>query len=448
MRHYGDITKLSGYDMEPVDVITGGSPCQDLSVAGKRGGMSKACPVCGWKSVGNAEETVCPKCGHELEYTRSGLFMEQVRIIKEMRQNERDHGRAGMSVRPRYCIWENVPGVFSSNDGKDFQAVLSEFVRIADPDAPDVPMPEKGGWPKAGCLYDQMGGWSLAWNQHDAQYHGVPQRRKRVCVLADFNGLSAGNLLFGAQLRGETEGGESVSSVGHSGRERRSEISAECESLSGNPKPGRETREGTAPGTESGADRTICIQGNGIDRSDSAGCNGAGWRRGGATLSTPSTDQQSSLSFQERAGKPGGGARESSSSGSGREPYRPSTISPFTVAGFKHKASPAAGGVGYEKEKAPSLLAGQESSVCYGISSFDSNAMKSPNPHSGIYKADTARTLDLNGGCPACNQGAVVTAVDCRNGTENPDVNGTLQAKEKGGQSLNLNNVIRENFSP
>ena len=158
IRHLGDITKISGFEVEPVDVITGGSPCQDLSVAGKRSGMSKACPVCGWKAVGNAEETVCPECGHELEYTRSGLFMEQIRIIKEMRQNDRNHGRAGMLVRPRYCIWENVPGALSSNNGKDFQAVLTEFARVGQPDAPDVPMPETGKWPKAGCIYDELGG--------------------------------------------------------------------------------------------------------------------------------------------------------------------------------------------------------------------------------------------------------------------------------------------------
>ena len=123
MKHFGDITKLNGYELPIVDVITGGSPCQDLSVAGTRGGLS-------------AE--------------RSGLFMEQIRIIKEMRENDRrvnGFGRTDYMARPRFCVWENVPGAFSSGQpkGADFQRVLTEFVRIADPNAPDVPLPTRGG---------------------------------------------------------------------------------------------------------------------------------------------------------------------------------------------------------------------------------------------------------------------------------------------------------------
>lgn len=239
--------------MEPVDVITGGNPCQDLSVAGKRNGMSKACPVCGWKAVGNAEETVCPECGHELEYTRSGLFMEQIRIIKEMRQNDRNHGRAGMLVRPRYCIWENVPGALSSNNGKDFQAVLTEFARVGQPDAPDVPMPETGKWPKAGCIYDELGGWSIAYRIHDAQYWGVPQRRRRISVLADFNGLTAGEILFDPQLRGETENTESNKTEPDPSGEPGREVPPVGESLSGHPEPGEPQGQATAGGTGQGA---------------------------------------------------------------------------------------------------------------------------------------------------------------------------------------------------
>lgn len=279
--------------MEPVDVITGGSPCQDLSVAGKRNGMSKACPVCGWKAVGNAEETVCPECGHELEYTRSGLFMEQIRIIKEMRQNDRNHGRAGMLVRPRYCIWENVPGALSSNNGKDFQAVLTEFARVGQPDAPDVPMPETGKWPKAGCIYDELGGWSIAYRIHDAQYWGVPQRRRRISVLADFNGLSAAEILFDPQLRGEAESAESNETErdpGGGGRK----VSALSEGLPGNPEQSVAEGQGTAAGAES--------------------CSG------------------SAISFQERAGKPGG-AKESSFSVSTQEPSQPSITRAYSIQG-------------------------------------------------------------------------------------------------------------------
>ena len=169
MKHYGDITKISGYDLPVVDVITGGSPCQDLSIAGKRAG---------------------------LEGERSGLFMEQIRIVKEMRAHDRATGRTDEYIRPRYMVWENVPGAFSSNRGKDFQAVLTEIVKIAQPDVPDVPLPEGGAWSKSGCLYDELGRWSVAWRVHDAQFWGVPQRRKRIALVADFGGLSAAEILF------------------------------------------------------------------------------------------------------------------------------------------------------------------------------------------------------------------------------------------------------------
>lgn len=235
MKHLGDITKINGAEIEPVDVITGGSPCQDLSVAGKRAGLAGA---------------------------RSGLFMEQIRIIKEMRQSERDHGRPVQSIRPRYCIWENVPGAFSSNGGKDFQAVLTEFVRVCEENAPDVPLPDKGKWPKAGCIYDEMGRWSIAYRLHDAQYWGVPQRRKRLCVLADFNGLTAAELLFDPQYRRGAENSTADETVGDPGGGCRSEVPAFTEGLPRYTQPGGETGEGTAAGTEScagGADRALSV---------------------------------------------------------------------------------------------------------------------------------------------------------------------------------------------
>ena len=184
MKHYGDITKLSGYDLPIVDVVTGGSPCQDLSVAGSRSGLSGQ---------------------------RSGLFFDYIRVVKEMRERDRSTGRSDEFVRPRFLVFENVPGLFSSNKGRDFQTVLTEIIRIAESDAPDVPLPERGGrWNKSGCLYDAMGRWSVAWRLHDAQYwgtalydddgtaifRGTPQRRKRIALVADFNGLSASEVLF------------------------------------------------------------------------------------------------------------------------------------------------------------------------------------------------------------------------------------------------------------
>lgn len=168
MKHLGDITKINGAEIEPVDCIVGGSPCQDLSVAGKRAGLAGE---------------------------RSGLYMEQIRVIKEMREADVRRGRTGQFIRPRYMVWENVPGAFSSNGGRDFAAVLEEAIRVAEPQAPDVPVPEKG-WPVNGCLYDVLGRWSVAWTVHNAADWCVPQRRKRISLVADFGGTSAPEILF------------------------------------------------------------------------------------------------------------------------------------------------------------------------------------------------------------------------------------------------------------
>lgn len=205
MKHYGDITKINGADLPPVDVITGGSPCQDLSVAGKREGLAGE---------------------------RSGLFMEQIRIVKEMREHDRATGRTAKLVRPRFMVWENVPGAFSSNGGKDFQAVLTEITRIIKTEAPDVPLPDKGKWSRSGCLMgygDDGQPFSIAWRLHDAQFWGVPQRRARIALVADFGGTAAPEILFirkgvswdldeSEQTREETSGDTGKSTDG-AGRE-------------------------------------------------------------------------------------------------------------------------------------------------------------------------------------------------------------------------------------
>lgn len=167
MKHLGDVSKVKGGEIEPVDIITFGSPCQDMSIAGKRAGLKHA-------DMGDDETT------------RSGLFLEAIRIIKEMRE-------ATNGVYPRYAIWENVPGAFSSNRGEDFRTVLEEFIRIKEKDAvmPDVP---KTGWPYADCYSGN--GWSLAYRVFDAQYWGVPQRRRRIYLVADFRGQRAGEILL------------------------------------------------------------------------------------------------------------------------------------------------------------------------------------------------------------------------------------------------------------
>lgn len=210
MKHLGDITLIRGDEIEPVDCIIGGSPCQDLSVAGKRAGLSGA---------------------------RSGLFMEQIRIVKEMR---REYGK------PRYMVWENVPGAFSSNRGEDFRTVLEEIVKVVDESAA-VPQPPKGRWAHAGYVVGD--GYSVAWRVHDAQFWGVPQRRRRIALVADFGGESAPEILF------------------------------ERESVSRDSESGGETREEPAASPENSTGKTVwCLQGNGIDRADTAGCNGRGWR--------------------------------------------------------------------------------------------------------------------------------------------------------------------------
>lgn len=172
MLHLGDIKNIHGYDIPPVDVVTGGSPCQDISLARyNRAGLA-----------GN----------------QSSLFFEYIRVVKEMRQRDRDNGRPDDACRPRWVVFENVPGLFSSGTpkGADFQTVLTEIVRIADPEAPDVPLPDKG-WPKSGYLYDEMGRWSIAYTIHDAAEWGVPQRRLRISVVGCFgSGTGAAEVLF------------------------------------------------------------------------------------------------------------------------------------------------------------------------------------------------------------------------------------------------------------
>jgi len=160
MKHLGSVTDIKGDQVEPVDIITFGSPCQDLSVAGRQAGI------------------------HEGE--RSNLFFEAIRIIKEMRN-------ATSNEFPRFAVWENVPGAFSSNGGEDFAAVIKAFCSVCE-ENPDVPGPPKGGWEPAGCVLGD--GYSIAWRVYDAQYWGVPQRRKRIYLIADFTGERAGEILF------------------------------------------------------------------------------------------------------------------------------------------------------------------------------------------------------------------------------------------------------------
>lgn len=223
MKHLGDITKINGAEIPAVDVITGGSPCQDLSVAGLRKGLSGE---------------------------RSGLFMEQIRIVKEMRERDRQDGRTDEHIRPRWMVWENVCGAQSSGNpkGEDFRIVLEEIARVCDPNA-SIPRPN-GKWESSGSIVGK--GYSIAWRIHNACFWGVPQRRRRICVLADFGGASAPWVLFGAKLVRTSGAGHSDETFRDLGNGTGREVSAVGEGLQGDTSEGGDEGERPSAGTERG----------------------------------------------------------------------------------------------------------------------------------------------------------------------------------------------------
>jgi DNA (cytosine-5)-methyltransferase 1 len=276
MLHVGDIAKLKGAELTPVNVVCGGSPCQDLSVAGKRAG---------------------------LQGERSGLFMEQIRVIKELREHDARTKRTAdpVRLRPRYMVWENVPGAFSSADGEDFRAVLEETCRIADCTV-SVPRPPGGVWKPAGAILGDQ--FSLAWRVYDAQYWSVPQRRKRIYLVADLGGHTAPQILF------------------------------KQDSLFGDSAQGKETRQGAATCSEAGTGdpgrNPICIETHGIPISFA--CNQRDEARdlhdvSGAIQAQPGMKQQT-----------------------------------FIAAAFSAGQGEKAGGIGYQGECAPTLKASESGS--------------------------------------------------------------------------------------
>lgn len=448
MKHLGDITKINGAEIEIVDVITGGSPCQDLSIAGKRAGLAGA---------------------------RSGLFMAQIRIVKEMREHDRANGRTGDMVRPRFMVWENVPGAFSSNKGRDFAAVLEEIIRIAEPEAPDIEVPEKG-WPTWGGYHDEVGGrWSVAWRVHDAQHWGVPQRRRCISVVADFGGDTAGEILFERKSvsRHPAESGtagERLAGDAQDGASYAVRIRGGCDG-GGKGALVQEDKSGTL-GT--GNDQTIfCLQGNGIDRADTAGCNGKGWREdtsytlntidrpavcAGVRCLTPWEAQSARVYDQDgawhslNANENGGMARDS-----------------VLCAGFKAGQGAQAGGIGYSEEVSPTLAAAPSgtnqtpavvaldmSHACDVIRDCG-EIVPSLQARMGTGGNQVPLTYQMQGFgdyregdvASSCKQRDfkdstdLVCAVDCRNFREGGETNGTLQAKSNGGISYNLQNTVR-----
>ena len=385
MKHLGDIAKINGAEIEIVDVITGGSPCQDLSIAGKRTGLAGA---------------------------RSGLFMEQVRIVKEMREHDRANGRTGDMVRPRYMVWENVPGAFSSNKGRDFAAVLEEIIRIAEPEAPDIEVPEKG-WNTWGGYHDEVGGrWSVAWRVHDAQYWGVPQRRRRISIVADFGGDTAGEILF-----------ERKSASGHPAESgtagERSSTGAEgCASYAVRIRGGCDgggkgalvqTEKSGTLGT--GNDQTIfCLQGNAIDRADTTGCNGKGWRED--TCYTVNTIDR-----------------------------------PAVCAGFKLGNSEQSRSIGYAEEQSPTLNAecGGNKPAVLCLNDQGGNVMGVSHDVSGTLRAQEhghqPTVLDMSHACDVIRDcGEVAPSLQARMGTGGnqipltyQDVTGTLSPGAHAG---------------
>lgn len=452
MKHYGDVSRMDGGKIEPVDIITFGSPCQDMSIAGKRAGLAGS---------------------------RSNLFYEAIRIVKEMRC--KTNGRY-----PRYIVWENVPGAFSSNKGADFQSVLEEVCSVKGYEI-HTPRPEK--WPAAGEIVADD--FSLAWRVFDAQYWGVPQRRKRIYLVADLAGGSAGKILF------------------------------ESEGVSGYTPQGFRSWQGTAGASEkgSGAAGCVCLNdqgGNRMDVTDGVTCTLRAEAHHppcvmeSAGFCTEHSAHSRSIGYEEetsptlRAGTVPAAVYENHSQDTrytGPLETAPTVMSTYGTGGnnqpfvvetpktLKIRSGCEGGGKGalIQENKSATLGCNNDQTVfvpfvkgtrphssdegqqwkdgivantlnthdvgetrcnelavkVYGICSKQSHAMQSDNPHSGFYEADTSRCLDANGGNPSCNQGGMaVVAVQgsmigrsAKNGPQgsgvNEDVSFTLDATDR-----------------
>lgn len=351
MVHLGDITKMSGYTIPPVDVITFGSPCQDLSIAGKRAGMAGE---------------------------RSGLFSEAVRIIREMRY-------ATFGAYPKYAVWENVPGAFSSNKGEDFHAVLQSLCRVIDPDAV-IPRPTdaRGGikWPRAGAILADH--YSLAWRTMDAQHWGVPQRRLRISLVLDLTGGRAGEVLF------------------------------EPESLRGHFAPGVTPGQATAGAVENGSGTADCTDAIPVNLQIATRHKSLGERTG------LGVGQAGDAAYTLQEGHEHGVCC-------------PDIAKAYTL---KIRSGCEGGGKGalVQIEKSATLSTLQDQTLFVA---------EPPNPaknQGGIAIVEPTFCIQGN----TIDRPAVAFALDCRNMTANEELSATLQAKGNGGQSLNYINPVAE----
>lgn len=358
MKHLGNVAEVDGRKIPPVDIITFGSPCQDMSVAGKRVGMKH-------REKGDNVTT------------RSGLFYEAIRIIREMR--EATNGRY-----PTFAIWENVPGAFSSNGGEDFRCVLEEFAKICGGCA--IPRPANGKWRHAGEIVGD--GFSIAWRVLDAQYWGVPQRRKRIYLVADFAGGRAGKILF------------------------------ERESVLGNPAQGGAQREDVADdaaGGAGGSDRVKCLtpwdcQSKRIYLPDGVYPTLAAMDCGGAN--------NQALIYEP--------LHQNTFNGKARPCVRDQTQTSLFAA-FMGGQGSKSGSIGYSEQVSPTLK----------------SVLSGGNTVPDVVYPEKARTLTaMHDSSPCADRGQNVVTLDCRNLIGNTEVSGTLQAKNEGGFSLNFVNPV------
>ncbi len=429
MKHYGDVSAISGADLPPVDIITFGSPCQDMSIAGKRDG---------------------------LDGSRSSLFYEAIRIVKEMRCKTN-------GTKPRFIVWENVPGAFSSNKGQDFKAVLEAVIGVKEP-AATVPAPDKKGWPDAD--YYVGDGWSVAYRVLDAQWWGVPQRRKRIFLVADFADQSAPKVLFesegvsgysAAGFRAWQRAASSVESgTGTTGGTGRiclndqggaqmdvsedvtgtlraqehghqpcileaagfcTEHSANARSIGYKEERSPTLRAGVVPAAialeNHPADSRVKISEDGKVQTLTSRCGTGG---GNVPLIMDGAEDTVPVTLKIRSGCEGGGKgaiwQENKSATLGCNNDQ-TVFVPFVKGTRPHS-----------KSEAPTWKTGEVANTlntfdigeqrcnelavkAYGVCSKASHSMMSDNPHSGFYEATTSRTLDRSGGDPTCNQGGL-----------------------------------------